>query len=92
MAVKKAPQVPQEQIDQFINDGSPAPKKQADKSTQKSSKQTEDISTEKEIKFVMSIPPELSDKIEEVRRRSRSSRRSWFLTAALEKLKNDGDL
>jgi hypothetical protein len=40
----------------------------------------------------MTIPEEIADKIEEVRGRSRSSRRSWFLIAAIEKLKKDGDL
>ncbi len=40
----------------------------------------------------MIIPTEIADKIEEVRSRSKSSRQNWFLIAAIEKLKKDGDL
>ena len=83
MAIKKAPLVPQSDlINKVINAGSP-PAEQV-KNDSKGDK--------KEIKFVMTIPTEIADKIEEVRGRSRSSRRSWFLIAAIEKLKKDGDL
>lgn len=83
MAVKKPPVVLQpDVIGKVINAGSPPVKQQQDN-------QKED---KKEIKFVMTIPEEIADKIEEVRGRSRSSRRSWFLLAAIEKLKKDGDL
>jgi hypothetical protein len=83
MAIKKAPIVPQSDlINKVINAGSP-PVEQV-KDDRKEDK--------KEIKFVMTIPTEIADKIEEVRGRSRSSRRSWFLIAAIEKLKKDGDL
>lgn len=83
MAIKKAPIVPQSDlINKVINAGSPPVKQLKDDSKE----------DKKEIKFVMTIPVEIADKIEEVRGRSRSSRRSWFLIAAIEKLKRDGDL
>jgi hypothetical protein len=83
MAIKKAPIVPQSGlVNKVINAGSPPVQQVKDDSKE----------TEKEIKFVMTIPVEIADKIEEVRGRSRSSRRSWFLIAAIEKLKKDGDL
>ncbi|WP_373545674.1 hypothetical protein [Chamaesiphon sp.] len=83
MAIKKAPLVPQSDlIDKVINAGSPPVAREQDDNKE----------DKKEIKFVMTIPEEIADKIEEVRSRSRSSRRSWFLLAAIEKLKKDGDL
>ncbi len=83
MAIKKAPIVPQfDLINKVINAGSSPVKQLKDDSKE----------DKKEIKFVMTIPVEIADKIEEVRGRSRSSRRSWFLIAAIEKLKRDGDL
>jgi hypothetical protein len=83
MAIKKAPIVPQSDlINKVINAGSPPAEQVKDDSKK----------DKKEIKFVMTIPIEIADKIEEVRGRSRSSRRSWFLIAAIEKLKKDGDL
>jgi hypothetical protein len=83
MAIKKAPIVPQSDlINKVINAGSPPVEQVKDDSKE----------DKKEIKFVMTIPTEIADKIEEVRGRSRSSRRSWFLIAAIEKLKKDGDL
>lgn len=83
MAIKKAPIVPQSDlVNKVINAGSP-PVKQAKDNSEKD---------KKEIKFVMTIPTEIADRIEEVRGRSKSSRRSWFLIAAIEKLKKDGDL
>jgi hypothetical protein len=83
MAIKKAPLVPQSDlINKVINAGSPPAEQVKDDSKE----------DKKEIKFVMTIPTEIADKIEEVRGRSRSSRRSWFLIAAIEKLKKDGDL
>ena len=83
MAVNKAPIVPQSDlINKVINAGSPPVEQVKDDSKE----------DKKEIKFVMTIPTEIADKIEEVRGRSRSSRRSWFLLAALEKLKRDGEI
>lgn len=83
MAIKKAPIVPKSDlINKVINAGSPPVEQVKDDSKE----------DKKEIKFVMTIPTEIADKIEEVRGRSRSSRRSWFLIAAIEKLKKDGDL
>jgi hypothetical protein len=83
MAIKKAPLVPQSNlVNKVINAGSPPAEQVKDDSNE----------DKKEIKFVMTIPTEIADKIEEVRGRSRSSRRSWFLIAAIEKLKKDGDL
>jgi hypothetical protein len=83
MAIKKAPIVPQSDlIHKVINEGSPPVEQVKDNSKE----------DKKEIKFIMTIPTEIADKIEEVRGRSRSSRRSWFLLAAIEKLKRDGDL
>lgn len=83
MAIKKAPIVPQSDlVNKVINAGSPPAEQAKDDSKE----------IEKEIKFVMTIPTEIADKIEEVRGRSRSSRRSWFLLAALEKLKRDGEI
>ena len=80
MAIKKAPIVPQSDlVNKVINAGSPPAEQAKDDSKE----------IEKEIKFVMTIPIEIADKIEEVRGRSRSSRRSWFLIAAIEKLKKD---
>ena len=83
MAIKKAPTVPHpDLVTRVINAGSPPAKQVKDDSKE----------DKKEIKFVMTIPTEIADKIEEVRGRSKSSRRSWFLIAAIEKLKKDGDL
>jgi hypothetical protein len=80
MAVKKAPSVTQADIDKVVNAGSPP----ADREQEKVDK--------KEIKFVMTIPENLAETIEKVRGRSKTSRRSWFLQAALEKLKKDGEI
>jgi hypothetical protein len=80
MAIKKAPSVTQADIDKVVNAGSPPVEREQEKVEKK------------EIKFVMTIPEDLAEKIEEVRGRSKTSRRSWFLLAALEKLKKDGEL
>jgi hypothetical protein len=83
MAIKKAPIISQsDTINKVINAGSPPVERE----------QNDHKEDKKEIKFVMTIPEEIADKIEEVRSRSKSSRRSWFLLAANEKLKRDGDL
>ena len=81
MAIKKAPiTATQVKIESVINAGSPPP---------------QEIIPEKiveEIKFVMTIPKHLIEAIENDRQESGTSRRSWFLMAAIEKLKRDGKL
>lgn len=84
MVIKKSPTLTEsDAINKVINAGSPPVEREKDIDVKED---------RKEIKFVMTIPDEIADKIEEVRGRSRSSRRSWFLLAAIEKLKRDGDL
>jgi hypothetical protein len=83
MAIKKAPPVTQaDAVNRVINAGSPPVDRE----------QIDDSVGKKEIKFVMTIPEDLAETIEKVRGRSKTSRRSWFLLAALEKLKKDGEL
>jgi hypothetical protein len=47
---------------------------------------------EKDIKFQMVISPELCRSIDEARKLSKTSRRSWLLQAAQEKLEREGKL
>lgn len=83
MAIKKAPIVPpSDQVSKVINAGGSPAEGQKDDSK-------EDV---KETKFTMIIDGEIASIIDEVRDRTKSSRRSWFLLAAIEKLKRDGDL
>ena len=80
MAIKKAPVTPSSvAIDKVINAGSP-PVPQPD------------LEEPKVIKFVMEIPSDYIEPIERVRKKIKASRRSWFLTAAIEKLQRDGEL
>ena len=80
MAIKKAPATPSFiEIDQVINAGSP-------------SVSQSDLEESKVIKFVMEIPFDYIEPIERVRKKIKASRRSWFLTAAIEKLERDGEL
>lgn len=83
MGIKKAPIVPPpDQVSKVINAGSPPAEGEKDDNK-------EDI---KETKFTMIIDGDLATAIDQVRDRTKSSRRSWFLLAAIEKLKRDGDL
>ncbi len=45
---------------------------------------------EKEIKFQMSMPPELGQAIDNARKHTKTSRRAWLLQAAQEKLEREG--
>lgn len=90
MGIKKAPIVPPpDQVSKVINAGSPPAEGKKDDKEDKKNDSKEDI---KETKFTMVIDGDLASKIDEVRDRTKSSRRSWFLLAAIEKLKRDGDL
>ena len=63
-----------------INAGSPPPAEVAP------------IVEEKEIKFQMVISPELCRSIDAARKLTKTSRRSWLLQAAQEKLEREGKL
>jgi hypothetical protein len=67
------------EIERVINAGSPPPK--------------EDIAVEeREIKFQMVIPGELCQLIDQARALTKTSRRTWLLQAAQEKLERQGKL
>jgi len=90
MGIKKAPIVPPpDQVSKVINAGSPPASDKKDDNKEDKKDDKEDI---KETKFTMIIDGDLASIIDEVRDRTKSSRRSWFLLAAIEKLKRDGDL
>ena len=64
-------------IDRVINAGSPPA-------------QVVETPVDKEIKFQMSMPPELGRAIDDARRPTKTSRRAWLLQAAQEKLEREG--
>ena len=79
MVVKKTPVILSSvAIDKVINAGSPPV--------------PQPVEEPKVIKFVMEIPVDYIEPIERVRKKIKASRRSWFLTAAIEKLERDGEL
>jgi hypothetical protein len=86
MAVNKPPLIEQSKIDAVINAASPpaSPPTKKKKECEKEDKE--------ETKFTMIMDGNIATIIDEVRGRTKSSRRSWFLLAAIEKLKRDGDL
>lgn len=67
-------------IDRVINAGSPPPASM------------ETLAVEKDIKFQMVISPELCQSIDDARKPTKTSRRSWLLQAAQEKLEREGKL
>ncbi len=67
-------------IDRVINAGSPPPASMATPAV------------EKDIKFQMVISPELCQSIDDARKPTKTSRRSWLLQAAQEKLEREGKL
>jgi hypothetical protein len=52
----------------------------------------ETLAAEKDIKFQMVISPELCQLIDDARKPTKTSRRSWLLQAAQEKLEREGKL
>jgi hypothetical protein len=52
----------------------------------------ETMPVEKDIKFQMVISPELCQSIDDARKPTKTSRRSWLLQAAQEKLEREGKL
>lgn len=77
---KTEPEVSPTDIDRVINAGSPPPGVEAEKNIQK------------EIKFQMVIPSELCQLIDSARHLTKTSRRTWLLQAAQEKLEREGKL
>ncbi|AUB43017.1 hypothetical protein FD724_34270 (plasmid) [Nostoc sp. C057] len=67
-------------IERVINAGSPPT--QAD----------EKDDTSKEVRFQMAIPDQLCKLIDNARSLTKTSRRAWLLTAAIEKLEREGRL
>jgi hypothetical protein len=77
---KTALEVPSTDIDRVINAGSPPP-----------GSEDENIS-DKTVKFQMVIPFELCSLIDGARQLTKTSRRTWLLQAAQEKLQREGKL
>lgn len=77
---KDKPEASPVDIDRVINAGSPPSKEQ---------NKTDSL---KEIKFQMVIPAHLCRLIDNDRELTRTSRRSWLLQAAQEKLEREGKL
>ncbi len=85
MTIKKpvrhnVPEPSQADIERVINAGSPPPGI------------GEDVPTQKEVKFQMVIPADLCQLIDDARRLTKTSRRTWLLQAAQEKLAREGRL
>jgi hypothetical protein len=78
--VRQTSTVSSSDIDRVINAGSPPPAS------------TETLAVEKDIKFQMVISPELCQSIDDARKPTKTSRRSWLLQAAQEKLEREGKL
>ena len=77
---KTEPDVSTTEIDRVINAGSPPPGNEVKNTVQK------------EIKFQIVIPAHLCQLIDGDRELTKTSRRSWLLQAAQEKLEREGKL
>lgn len=85
MTIKKAvrktgSEVPSTDVDRVINAGSPPPESEDEKTA------------EKAVKFQMAIPFELCRVIDADRQLTKTSRRTWLLHAAQERLERQGKL
>ena len=79
----KKPKASQAEIDRVLNAGGsvPNPKGEPDESIE-----------EKDIRFTITMPPELARVIDRLRKPSKTSRQAWLMQCALEKLKRDGEI
>jgi hypothetical protein len=69
------------EIERVINAGSPPP-----------APKIQEVTPSNEIKFQMVIPADLCEVIDKARSLTRTSRRTWLLQAAQEKLEREGRL
>lgn len=86
---KRAKATP-EQIDKVINAGGSTPK-----SLEKADNKDSKVAEGNDVRFTVTMPCQLADEIDRLRKPSKTSRQAWLLQAAIDKinkLKKDGDI